>query len=226
MKQAVAKRKERIFSKDFTLVMTAGTGTAFMNHLFAVALALHIEAIGGLQLHVGILGMVYSLVALVIRPMSGVLSDKYGRVKQLIVGAFLCTVGTFLYGTTALVSLLIVFRAIQGIGFGMHSTMAGAVAADVLPKSRLAEGIGIFGLGATIAMAVGPGLGIFVMGEGELHNFRNLFFLAAGMCAVSTIANSFISYERKRKKAARTASLQAGASGQSKAAATTTSSVP
>jgi len=197
-----AVKKEPLFSKDFAFVMTAGAGTAFMNHFFAVALALHVYAVGGLQMHAGIIAMAYAIAALAVRPISGMLSDKHGRVNQLIAGALICAITCFLYGITMLIPMLILIRAVQGIGFGMHSTCAGAVAADVLPKSRLSEGIGIFGLGATLAQAVGPGLAFFIIADGELSNFRLLFFIAAGMCAVSTVANSLISYERKRKKAA------------------------
>jgi len=202
-------KKERLFSKDFSLIMLAGMGTSFMNHLFAPALALHIEAIGGLAIHAGFVAMAYSIAALLTRPVSGALSDKFGRTPQLVIGALLCTIACILYGITIFIPALIAIRSLMGIGFGMHSTNAGAVAADVSPKARLAEGIGVFGLGATFAQAVGPGLAVFIIGTGEISDFRNLFFVAAGMCAVSTIANTLISYERKRKKAAKLAEKSA-----------------
>ncbi|MCL2227908.1 MAG: MFS transporter [Oscillospiraceae bacterium] len=205
-------KKERLFTKDFSLIMLGGMGTSFMNHLFAPALALHIEAIGGLAVHVGFVAMAYSIASLLTRPISGVLSDKFGRTPQLVLGAFLCAVACILYGITIFIPALVAIRGLMGIGFGMHSTNAGAVAADVSPKSRLAEGIGIFGLGATLAQAVGPGLAVFIIGAGAISNFRNLFFLAAAMCAFSTIANSCISYERKRKKTAKLAAQTASES--------------
>jgi len=199
---APSGKKERIFSKDFSLIMASGMGTAFMNHLFAPALALHIDAVGGLAVHVGFAALAYSITALITRPISGVLSDKYGRTPQLVVGALICAIACFLYGITLMIPALIAIRGLMGIGFGMHSTNAGAVAADVSPKTRLAEAIGIYGLGGTIAQAVGPGMAFAIIGAATIADFRRLFFVAAGMCLMSTIAAACIGYERKRKKEA------------------------
>ena len=194
--------KERLFTKDFSLIMVAGMGAAFMNHLFAPALALHmVDVVGGLSVHVGFAALAFSITALISRPICGTLSDKYGRTPQLIIGTAICAIACILYGITTVVPVLIAIRALTGVGFGMFSTCAGAVAADVSPKSRLSEGIGIYGLGATLAQAVGPGLAFFIIGAGTHADFRNLFFISAGMCVISAIASSGIGYERKRKKA-------------------------
>ena len=212
MENTGALKRERLFSKDFILIMTAGTGTAFMNNFFVITLALHINAIGGLQAHTGIIAMVYAIAALIMRPVAGVMTDKYGRVKLLVIGAFICAVTCFLYGLTILIPMLIVIRTVMGIGFGMHSTCAGAAAADILPRSRLAEGVGIFGLGATVAHAVGPGFAIAIVANGEIADFRLLFFIAAGLCTMSTIANANIKYEKKRRQAALELAAEAEAS--------------
>jgi len=187
-------------TKDFALIMTANSGTAFMNHMAAVALAFHVAAVGGLQVHTGIIVMASSITALIMRPVAGRLSETFGRVKLLIIGAIICTVASVAYGLTTMIPMLILLRAVLGIGFGMHSTCAGAAAVDILPKSRVAEGIGIFGLGATLAQAAGPGLAMFIIAGGTLSDYRMLFLATGGMCAISAIANMCITYERKRKK--------------------------
>ncbi len=84
-----------------------------------------------------------------------------------------------MYGITTSVILLLAIRALNGLGFGMHSTSGGAVAADVVPKSRMTEGIGYFGLYATAASAVGPVIALAIVGDGEIRDFQFLFFLAA-----------------------------------------------
>lgn len=193
-------KKERLVSKNFILVMLAATSTTTMNQFFNSSVALHVTAIGGLQVHAGILLTVFTTAALAVRPVTGILSDKYGRVKLLIVGAFICAACSLLYGISSGMSTLIIVRCFMGLGFGMHSTCAGAVAADVLPKSRLAEGIGIFGLGGTVAQALAPMIAISIIGDGTLTNFRMLFFIAAGLCTLGMVSNCFNSYERIRKK--------------------------
>ena len=198
--KTTALKKERLFSKDYILIMYATMSTSFMNILFSSSTALHISALGGLQVQAGLLVTVNTMSALIIRPVSGVLSDKIGRVKLLIAGAIMCSVGCILYGLAGAIMMLLIIRVIVGLGFGMHSTCAGAVAADVLPKSRLAEGIGIYGMGTTLAQALAPLIAVSIIGDGALPNFRTLFFFMAVLCIVCAVADCCITYERKAKK--------------------------
>ncbi|MCL2401906.1 MAG: MFS transporter [Oscillospiraceae bacterium] len=197
--------KEKLFSKDYILVMISGTGQGFTNHFFAAILAVYVvNMLGGSQAQAGILGMVYSLPALAARLTAGGASDKIGRVKLLVGGTFLCAVACVMFGLAHVIPALIIIRAFHGFGFGIAHTCAGAVVADVLPKSRLAEGIGYFGLGNTLAQAIGPFIALAVIGGGpEYHliDFQLLFFISAGLCFVGMIANACVSYERKQKAA-------------------------
>lgn len=192
--------RERLISKDYILIMLACMGTAFCNCFFFSAIPLFAVKISGANVFGGMMIVVYSIAALVARPFSGIISDKFGRVKMLIIGAFICAVACFLYGITTSIMLLLAIRVLNGLGFGMHSTSGGAAAADVIPKARMAEGIGYFGLYATAASAFGPVIALSIVGDGEMRNFQILFFLSAGICLFSMLCDCFISYERKRKK--------------------------
>ena len=197
--------KEKLFSKDYILVMISGTGQGFTNHFFAAILGIYVvNILGGTWTQAGILGMIYSITALAARLTAGGASDKFGRVKLLVGGTFICAVACVLFGLAGAIPALIIIRAFHGYGFGMAHTCAGAVVADVLPKSRMAEGIGYFGLGNTLAQAIGPAIAIAVIGAGpqyHLIDFRFLFFISAGLCVIGMIANGCVTYERKQKAA-------------------------
>ncbi len=180
--------------------MMACMGTAFCNYFFFTALPLYAIKISGSNVFGGMMIFTYSLAALVARPIAGIISDKVGRVKLLIFGALICAVACFLYGITTSIVLILTIRGLNGIGFGMHSTSGGAVAADVIPKSRMAEGIGYFGLYGTVASAFAPVIALSIVGGGELRDFQLLFFLAAGICLLSMIFDCLITYERRKKK--------------------------
>lgn len=192
--------KARLWTKDFILIIMASTGTAICNFFFFTALPLYAEKISGSSLFSGMMLTFYSIAALSVRPVAGILSDRFGRIRQLVIGGLICAVACALYGLTTAVVLLLAIRVLNGIGFGMFSTSSGAVAADVIPKERLAEGIGYFGLNATFASAFAPFIALTIVGDGEIGNFKTLFFLASGLCFGSIICSSLISYERKSKK--------------------------
>jgi len=192
--------KDKLFSKDYLLVMISGFGMSFTNAFFASTLALYIVVIlGGTQMQAGILATVYSATSLAARLLSGPISDKYGRVKLLVIGACICAISCALFGMARAIPMLMFIRFIHGFGFGMQHTCASAVVADVLPKSRLAEGIGYFGLHATLSQAIGPAIAFTIISDGAASGYRLLFFIASGICAIGTFASSRINYEKRKK---------------------------
>lgn len=189
--------RERLWCKDYILIMIASAGMSFCNYFFFSTLPIYAQMLSGTAAYAGLMTSVYTFAALAIRPFSGIISDKFGRTKLLILGAFLCSVACIMYNFASVLMLLIFVRILHGIGFGMHSTSGGAVAADVIPKSRMAEGIGYFGLYGTVAVALAPGIALSIIGNGEMQEFRALFILAAFVSFVSMIFDCFITYERK-----------------------------
>lgn len=192
--------QDRLLSKDYVMLMFSSSIHSLMNQFFLVAAPLYISKTGGSTLDAGLLATIYSITALVSRPLAGGISDRIGRVKLLAGGALICALTCALFGFTASLPLLLIIRGFAGIGFGAHSTCAGAAAADVLPKSRLAEGIGYFGLNATAAQAIGPGIALAIIAGDRLSDYQTLFLLIAGLCTAAVVTNSSISYERKRRK--------------------------
>ena len=125
---------------------------------------------------------------------------------MLVIGAALCAVACFLYKFSAVIVLLIAFRMMHGIGFGIHSTSGATVAADVIPRARMSEGLGIYGIYGTIASAIAPGIALAVIGDGTDNKmFTPLFILAAVISAVCMVLDGLIRYERRAKKAGKDA---------------------
>ena len=206
-----AECDDRLLSKDFVLLMAILLGQSFMNSFFVAANPLYIARLGGSTTQAGVITTAYVLAAVAIRPVSGILADRSGRVKQMVAGAVICAVTCALYGFTGMIPLLILIRAANGIGFGAMSTCAGASVADVVPKKRLAEGIGYSGMASTLAQAVAPGIALALIPGDAIGEYRTLFILSAGICAGVAVCGCFISYERRKKQSAYSAAAEAKA---------------
>lgn len=63
---------------------------------------------------------------------------------------------------------VIVFPHSTRIGFAVLSVTAAAGASNILPPQRLGEGIGYFGVGQSLAMALGPMLGLELIAHGAI----------------------------------------------------------
>ena len=201
--------KTRLISRDYVLAMVAVMGTNFVNYFFFSTLSMFAKTLTDTVRYAGYLSLAYSATALVVRPLSGFFSDRHGRVKLIIFGTALCTVsclcytltpGLVLASFTPGIILLVIVRILNGIGMSSSTTSAGAAIPDIVPKPKLAEGIGIFGVGNTLAQALGPTIALAIVADGELSSFNTLFFIAAAFCAVSCVSGCFIKYERTGKR--------------------------
>ena len=207
----MSEKRSNLFTRDFILVMMSTIGTSFVTFFFFSTLPLFADLLTGTVAFTGYLSLAYSATALITRPVCGILADKSGRVRTLVLGSAFSTVSCLLYTiTTGLalrnlvlaLALLLVFRVLNGIGMGLNLTSAGAVVADIVPKERLAEGLGLYGIAGTIAQAIGPLIALMIVSSGDLNSFNRLFVVSAIFCAISFTSGCFIKYEREKKKAA------------------------
>jgi len=99
---------------------------------------------------------VYMLVAVAFRPVSGRLVDSQGRYPVIIMGSAVFFLATGPFPFTLPVWLLLVMRGLQGLGFCFVGTALMTLVTDIIPKSRMSEGIGYFGVTQMIARAFPP----------------------------------------------------------------------
>ena len=142
----------------------------------------------------GVLALVFSAAAAVARLVIGPIIDS-GRCSQVtLVGLVVLACGTFVPVVVGGVASYTISRVLQGIGFAMATTAASTAAADVLPRERLGEGIGYYGLGQALAMSVGPALALFLVGTDPATNlYAGLLLVAFAGFMVAWFAR----YERK-----------------------------
>ena len=103
----------------------------------------------------------------------------------MVAGAALLFAGTIAPAVGGGAPLLLVGRILQGIGFSAATTAAATAASDILPESRLGEGLGYYGLGQAFALSLGPAAALSLVGTDPAEN------LFAGMAAVAALAVVF-----------------------------------
>ena len=79
------------------------------------------------------------------------------------------------YNWVASLMVLFILRGIHGIVWGFATTASGTTATDLVPAARRGEGIGYYGLSNTVAMAVGPLLGVEIL---QRFGFSILFIIS------------------------------------------------
>jgi MFS family permease len=119
-----------------------------------------IVELGGNSVDVGLVMGSIGVTSLGCLPFLAPLIDRYGR-KIFIVGGILLmglTNGGFLLFDTYS-PLMIVVRLIQGIAFAACFNGCATAIVDLIPPDHRAQGIGLFGVSGSLAVAVGPYVG-------------------------------------------------------------------
>lgn len=188
---------EKLWTKDYILTFSYAMSTQIANNMLMTALPLYAIYLGGDNSISGMLFGFFMFIAILSRPFFGKLSDEKSRRIVLIIGAVVATFLTLSYIAAFSISLLLIMRSIHGVGFAATTNGAGTVISDIVPKKRLGEGIGYYGLSNTLATAVGPALSIFLI---QQFNYQILFLVAGIISLISIACSLLITYEKRNVK--------------------------
>ncbi len=133
----------------------------------------------------GIILALYTIAALLIRPLSGFLVDKFSRKPLYIICYILFTIIFAGYALTKIVAIFVILRILHGFGFGLSTVSGSTIAIDVMPAERRGEGIGYFGLSYTFAQSLGPLTGFWLYTH---YNFNIIFLIAFGCACIGLLS--------------------------------------
>lgn len=135
----------------------------------------------------GAFGTVWALMQFVCSPILGVLSDRHGRRRIILVSCFGLGCDYFLMALAPSLGWLFLGRVVSGITAASFAT-AGAYIADVTPPERRAAGFGMIGAAWGVGFILGPALG-GVLGE---VNLRLPFYVAGGLTLANALYGLFV----------------------------------
>jgi len=145
-------------------------------------LPLYVQEIGGNETQIGLVMGAFTLSAVVCRPIVGGLTDRYGRRAFILWGLAAFAVTLYSYEWAGIFAVLLALRVLHGMSWASSTTAISTAVTDIVPAARRGEGMGWFGLATTLAMAIGPLIGLWVM---ERWSFGALFLLGSLLAAVS-----------------------------------------
>ena len=117
------------------------------------------EALGADETGVGIAIASFSIASLILRPLVGWSSDRFGRRPLLIGGALLTVVALGLHLVATDLAVFIAARALLGAGEGFFFVAALAAGADLASEGRRGEAISFLSLSLYLGIAIGPPIG-------------------------------------------------------------------
>jgi MFS transporter, DHA2 family, multidrug resistance protein len=101
----------------------------------------------------------YAISNIIIIPLTGFLSNIFGRKIYFTASVILFTIASFLCGASSSIEMLIFWRFVQGIGGGALLATAQTVLVETFPPEEVDKANGIFGAGIVMGPTLGPVLG-------------------------------------------------------------------
>jgi EmrB/QacA subfamily drug resistance transporter len=152
----------------------------------ATALPTIVGELGGLA-HISWITSAYLLAQTVVTPLYGKLGDLLGRKRVLQFAVVLFLIGSALCGLAQSMTMLIVFRAVQGLGAGGLIVLTQATIGDVVPPRERGRYQGIFGGVFGLSSVAGPLIGGVIV---EHASWRWVFYvnLPIGLVALVVLA--------------------------------------
>ncbi len=152
----------------------------------------YIKSIGANGTEIGLVTALFSIGAVLSRPFIGFMLEYKHRRPLVLIGAVLLLLITFLYPLSQVVIIFLAFRLLHGLAWGWSTTVNGTAAVDVIPNSRLGEGMGYYGLSITIGMIIAPSLGIFLF---QVTSFENLVYFSGALGVIALVLLGTVHYQ-------------------------------
>ena len=116
----------------------------------------------------------YLVSSAVVLPISGWISDRFGRKRFYMTCVALFTLSSILCGFAPSLPLLILARIVQGAGGGGLAPSEQAILADTFPVEKRGQAFAVYGMAVVCAPAIGPTLGGWIT---DNFNWHWIFFI-------------------------------------------------
>jgi MFS family permease len=141
--------------------------TVFMSAFQLLPVApFHILSLGGTGSEAGLFLGLLTYASAVSAPITGAMGDRLGKRKVLIVASLAITMFSLLYAVAPTYHIILALVLVHGVFWSGLLSSSSAYILDIVPASRRAEGLGYSGFASILAIAIAPGLGLWVFERG------------------------------------------------------------
>ncbi len=144
--------------------------------------------LGATQTQVGIAMASFSIAALLMRPVVGWATDRFGRRPLLIGGALITVAALLLHVLATTLPVFIAARSLLGVGEGFFFVAALAAGSDLAPPSRRGEALSFLSLSLYLGIAIGPLVGeVFLRSGGYIAVWLVAAAIAGGAFCLTLV---------------------------------------
>ncbi|KAL6635789.1 MFS general substrate transporter [Neocallimastix californiae] len=190
---------EKIWNYKFILLFI--TNFLMMATFYAAVpiIPIYCQEIGITGSKIGVILTAMSVTIVLFRPVAGYILDNFNRYRVFVIFLTLLSLPYLGFAFVKSFVLLVFIRLYTGIIFSVSGSSTLTLAGDLLPVTKIREGINRFALTISLGMAAGPFVGIQVQDHvGSRESFLVLFALS--ILAIICVSFCKIPYPPIRRK--------------------------
>jgi len=181
--------ENKLFNKHFVAITILNFIVYMVYYLFTVIIAFVATKELGAQIsQAGLATGIYILGTLLARLIFGKQLEVIGRRLVLRGGSIFYLLTTLAYFFMPTISMMYLVRFLNGFGYGVVSTATNTIVTAYIPAHKRGEGINFYGLSTSLAAAIGPFIGTFMLDN--LHiDFRMIIVLCSILITLVVIGS-------------------------------------
>lgn len=191
---------EKIWNKKFVLLFI--TNLLMMATFYAAVpiIPIYCQEIGITESRIGIVLTSMSTTTVICRPIAGYILDNFNRYRVYILFLALFCLPFLGFAIFPYFAVLVILRLYMGAVYSVCGSSTMTLAGDVLPQTKVTQGVNRFTLTISLGMAAGPFVGIQIQNHiSSKYSFITLFVLVVvALVCVSCCRIKYPKVERKK----------------------------
>lgn len=173
-----------LYTHQFWLLCASHASFAASFTMIIPELPSYLTSLGGADKK-GLIIALFTLTAGLSRPWSGKLADTVGRIPVMVIGTLVCIVCSAIYPLVTGVAGFLMLRLVHGFSTGFKPTASTAYLADIVPKHRRGEAVGIVGVAFNLGASSSPPFGSWLANN---YGLDAMFLASSGVALFSLLA--------------------------------------
>ena len=191
------KAKVKLWTSQYLIIILLSLVMFVSFYMITAGFPIYVATISDNPAIAGIMTTTLMTASLITRFFASVIIQKI-NMKLLLIISMLYFIGTIaLTFLNDSIGFLIVIRALQGIGFCMLTNLVFTISSNIVPKSRLGEGIVFFAMSTSLGTTIGPLIAISYLAN---FSFQSMMVLTLGLMAFSFVCSLFTKNTKVEKE--------------------------
>ena len=199
MKETEKTNTKSIWNKSFIAIFMVALFQTMGQFIAHTLVPKYADALGATASIIGLISGLYAGTALAFRPITSPAYDIFNKKDILTVALGITTLSFVVFFLSDSLPLIVVGRAIQGLGIGVAGPMGLSIVASALPRESYSKGVSMYTITQAFGQAIGPSIGL---GLAKSIGYQKTFLCSAAlmfiaMCLTRLCSDTPISEDRR-----------------------------